>query len=142
MNGHFIDYGDNVPRYKIDKILDARLKNDKVHFLIKWSDCNVTSWEPQENTDKCKEEIRKFIKSIFMKQIQFYVRKIMGFNSVGQYSLIGNKIHKKMMKDMGINSINTKTMIFHLKSINSILLRYLLNDTIIKKVMNKKNFCK
>jgi len=47
--------------YSVEKILDKRVKQGKVEYLIKWEgyDDSENTWEPQENLD-CPDIIKKF----------------------------------------------------------------------------------
>ncbi|XP_026806852.1 heterochromatin protein 1-like [Rhopalosiphum maidis] len=50
--------------YVVEKILDKRIKYDKVEYFLKWKDNSDTenSWEPIENLD-CEDLIKNYEKS-------------------------------------------------------------------------------
>ncbi|XP_023036331.1 heterochromatin protein 1 [Drosophila willistoni] len=47
--------------YTVEKVLDCRLQNDKVEYLLKWKDYpeNESTWEPEENLN-CQELIQEY----------------------------------------------------------------------------------
>jgi len=56
---------EGTPEYKVEEIMDSRLKCDKLEFLVKWSgytnDYNI--WEPEANCANSRDIIEEFYKS-------------------------------------------------------------------------------
>ena len=53
--------GDNkCPLFAVDRILDRRHKSGHTEYLVKWTNYEETSWEPEQNFDECKRLIHEF----------------------------------------------------------------------------------
>ena len=52
------------PEYKVEEVLDSRLKKDKLEYLVKWSGYTdeYNMWEPVSNLENSKEAIEDFHK--------------------------------------------------------------------------------
>ena len=53
------------PEYKVEEVLNSRLKRGKLEYLVKWSGYtdNYNTWEPEPNFINSKEAINNFYKS-------------------------------------------------------------------------------
>ena len=56
---------EGIPEYKVEEVLDSRLKWGKLKYLAKWSGYadDHNTWEPKLNLDNSKEVINNFHKS-------------------------------------------------------------------------------
>lgn len=59
-------YGVSDERYEVELILDKKIDNNQVYYLIKWKDYNFSecTWESLDNLKDCKRKIRKFEKEV------------------------------------------------------------------------------
>lgn len=50
--------------YEVEKILDKKFENEKIFYLVKWKHFpdTDTSWEPEENMQKCTKLVEIFNK--------------------------------------------------------------------------------
>ena len=55
---------EGTPKYKVEEILDLRLKHGKLEYLVKWSGYtdNYNTWEPEANCANSPEIISDFYK--------------------------------------------------------------------------------
>ena len=56
---------EGTPEYKVEEVLDSRLKQGKLEYLVKWSGYtdDHNTWEPESNLGNSKESINNFHKS-------------------------------------------------------------------------------
>ena len=56
---------EGTPEYKVEEVLDSRLKWGKLEYLVKWSGYtdDHNTWEPESNLENSKESINDFHKS-------------------------------------------------------------------------------
>jgi len=56
---------EGTPEYEVEKIMDSRLKCDKLEFLVKWSGYtnDYNAWEPEANCANSHDIIKEFYKS-------------------------------------------------------------------------------
>ena len=56
---------EGTPEYKVEEVLDSRLKRGKLEYLVKWSGYtnDHNTWEPESNLGNSKESINDFHKS-------------------------------------------------------------------------------
>ena len=54
----------DAPEYKVEEVLNSRLKQGKLEYLVKWSGYtdDHNTWEPKSNLDNSKEAINNFHK--------------------------------------------------------------------------------
>lgn len=52
--------------YEVESILDKKLENNQVYYLVKWKDYNFSecTWELASNLNGCKRKVRKFEKEV------------------------------------------------------------------------------
>ena len=52
------------PEYKVEEVLDSRLKQGKLEYLVKWSGYTEdhNTWEPEENCENSRDLIEDFHK--------------------------------------------------------------------------------
>ena len=56
---------EGTPEYEVEEVLDSRLKQGKLEYLVKWSGYtdDHNTWEPESNLENLKESINDFHKS-------------------------------------------------------------------------------
>ena len=56
---------EGTPEYEVEQVLNSRLKQEKLEYLVKWSGYtdDYNTWEPESNLDNSKEVINDFHKS-------------------------------------------------------------------------------
>jgi len=56
---------EGTPEYKVEEIMNSRLKRDKLKFLVKWSGYtdDYNTWEPEANCANSRDIIKEFYKS-------------------------------------------------------------------------------
>jgi hypothetical protein len=56
------DIIDDAEEFEVEEILDSRLLNRQLHYLIKWTGYPLSdaTWEPAQNLTHCPEELRRF----------------------------------------------------------------------------------
>lgn len=61
-----LDKDSSEEYYEVEDILDKRVDNNDVHYLVKWKGYNFSecTWESVNNLNGCKRKIRKFEKEV------------------------------------------------------------------------------
>ena len=56
---------EGMPEYKVEEIIDSRLKREKLEFLVKWSGYtnDYNTWKPEANCTNARDIINEFYKS-------------------------------------------------------------------------------
>ena len=54
------DCDNRCPLFAVDQILDRRHKFGHTEYLVKWTNYEETSWEPEHHFDECKRLIHEF----------------------------------------------------------------------------------
>ena len=53
---------DNAVEYEVEEILDSRIRNGKLEYLIHWRGYNISerTWEPSSNVTNAPEKVLEF----------------------------------------------------------------------------------